>query len=410
MSAPAENWNAKARHAVHTHLWLILSLVVNVFLLVILYAATRPLGIPTVPPSSLENGTLVRTNVLVRHENFTWDQIESTNYEMFVKNLRAVGCPEQTIRDIIVSEVDRIYAHRRLNEVDYPNFQWWKADPDPDVLQSAAQRIQQLDAERRSILNGLLGQGWETSNNEQVCAAAGITLTGPVLGDLPQDIKDSVYAALARTQGKIARYELDQREKSKAVDPMEIVRLREEPLTQVASLLNAKQYEEFALRYTPAAEQLREQFRSQDLTPDQFRTLFIAINAVNGQPAFFYNGTDQAMLKQQQELRNQCDAIIKTTLGEQFYASYELSQDPLYRSSKAMAEQLGVPLTSVSSIYDINRATQSELDRIRKDANMTSDEKVEAISQARVEQQQSLEQVLGPEAFSRWLQTHSGMQ
>ena len=59
------------------------------------------------------------------------------------------------------------------------------------------------------------------------------------------------------------------------------------------------------------------------------------------------------------------------------------------------------------SIYEINRATQTELDRIRNDTTMTSDEKVEALSQAQVEQEQSLEQILGPEAFDRWLQSHA---
>ena len=74
-----------------------------------------------------------------------------------------------------------------------------------------------------------------------------------------------------------------------------------------------------------------------------------------------------------------------------------------------MAEQLGVPEKSVMSVYEINRATQAELDRIRKDSNMTSDEKVEALSQTQVEQQQSLQQILGPEAFERWLQTHTSL-
>jgi DNA-binding TFAR19-related protein (PDSD5 family) len=60
----------------------------------------------------------------------------------------------------------------------------------------------------------------------------------------------------------------------------------------------------------------------------------------------------------------------------------------------------------VNSIYEINRATQAELSRIRKDTNMTSDEKVEAMSQTQVEQQQSLAQILGPEAFQHWLQSN----
>lgn len=36
---------------------------------------------------------------------FRWSQIESTNYFAFVTGLRAIGCPEQTIRDIISADV-----------------------------------------------------------------------------------------------------------------------------------------------------------------------------------------------------------------------------------------------------------------------------------------------------------------
>jgi hypothetical protein len=365
--------------------------------------------VPVVPPSNADNSLLMKTNVVVRHENFTWDQVESTNYETFIKNLRAIGCPEQTIRDIIIAEVDRIYEHRRLEEVAYPNYQWWRSDPDPAVAAEAVAKLQSLEAERQDLLTTLLGPGWGTQDNEMVASRGGITLTGPILGDLSPDLKDAVYAIAARAQRKIEAYQAGQRTLNKPDDPMEMVRLREEPLTQLLGVLNPAQYLEYALRFSPAAQQLREHFRGAQLTQDQFRDLFNAVNSINGQPVFYYNGNDSLLLAQQQQLRAQSDAIVKSVLGDQFYASYQLSQDPLYRSSKATADQLGVPDSSAMSIYEINRATQAELDRIRNDPDMTSDEKVEAISQTQVEQQQSLEQILGPDAFARWLQTHTGV-
>lgn len=44
---------------------------------------------------------------------FHWSQIESTDYRIYIANLRAIGCPEQTIRDIISADVDSLYASRR---------------------------------------------------------------------------------------------------------------------------------------------------------------------------------------------------------------------------------------------------------------------------------------------------------
>lgn len=406
MNTPPPDWNAKAKQALNTHLWLVLSLVANGFLLVFLYIATRPLGQPA-PPLTGDNETLVRTNVVVRRENFTWDQLESTNYVLFIKNLRAVGCPEQTIRDIITSEVDRLYARRKLEEVVYPNYQWWRSEPEPDVVQAAAAKLQALDAERQAVLTTLLGPGWNAQSNEQIAAANDITLTGPILGDLPPEVKETVYAIVARAETKIAAYQQAQREQDRASDPMELVRLREEMLQQLVPVLNAAQYQEFALRYSPSAEQLRGQMRSIDLTPDQFTELYNAVQSINGQPVFYYAGNDPELLKQQQQLRDQMDAVIKTTLGDQLYAAYQLNKDPLYRSSKALAAQLGVPATSITPIYEIYRATQAELNRIRKDNSMSNDEKVEAMSQTQVEQEQSLEVVLGPEAFQRWLDTRT---
>jgi hypothetical protein len=410
MDTPPVNWNAKAKRALNTHLWLILSLVANFFLLIFLYTATETLNVPTVPPSTVDNGLLIKTNVVVRHENFTWDQVESTNYVVFIKNLHAVGCPDQTIRDIIMSEVDRLYARRRLDEVVYPNYQWWLSEPDASVKLAAIAKLQALETERREVLTSLLGPGWDAQSNELIAADGGITLTGPILGDLSPEVKEAVYAIAARAQLKIEAYQAAQAGQNKAVDPMEMVRLREEPLMQLVSVLSPAQYEEYALRYSPAAQQLRTQMRSLTLTQNQFRDLFDAISSILWQPVFYYAGDDSYLLGQQKQLRAQSDAVIKATLGDQLYAAYQLNQDPLYRSAKTMAEQLGVPETLVPSIYEINRATQAELDRIRKDSTMTSDEKVEALSQTQVEQQQSLQQVLGPEAFQRWLQTHTSLR
>ncbi len=41
---------------------------------------------------------------------FDWSQIESADYRVYVANLRRIGCPEQTVRDIITADVHALYA------------------------------------------------------------------------------------------------------------------------------------------------------------------------------------------------------------------------------------------------------------------------------------------------------------
>jgi hypothetical protein len=384
--------------------WLIVSVAFNVFLAAFVYVASKPMEQTTVPVSPALDNVILKTNVVVRRENFTWDQLQSTNYATLIKNLRAIGCPEQTIRDIITSDVNHIYARRRVTEVNYPNYQWWKSSPDPALVQAAEEKVQSLEQERRDLLAGLLGANWNPEARELIAARAGITLTGPILGDLSAAVKLAVLDIVAAAQQKIEAYQERQRLAGDAIDPMEMVRLREEPLVPLASVLAPEAYDEFLLRYAPAAQQLREMMRALDLTPDQFRDLFSALGGIIGQPVFFYTGSDPGLLKQQQQLAAQSEAVVKATLGA-VYTAYQLNQDPVYQSSQVLAQQLNLPASAIPPIYQINRATQVELDRIRQDDTLSNDEKIQALAQTRVQEEQTLEQLLGPDAFQRWLKT-----
>src|ERR1051326_4732822 len=43
---------------------------------------------------------------------FDWLALESSDYRRYIANLRAAGCPEQTIRDLIITDLDRSYRQR----------------------------------------------------------------------------------------------------------------------------------------------------------------------------------------------------------------------------------------------------------------------------------------------------------
>lgn len=44
---------------------------------------------------------------------FQWIQIESSDYRQYAANLRAIGCPEQTLREIILADIQDLYAAKR---------------------------------------------------------------------------------------------------------------------------------------------------------------------------------------------------------------------------------------------------------------------------------------------------------
>src|SRR5258705_5916727 len=46
-------------------------------------------------------------------QSFGWRMVESEDYKKYIANLRAIGCPEETIRDIIKADVNKLFASRK---------------------------------------------------------------------------------------------------------------------------------------------------------------------------------------------------------------------------------------------------------------------------------------------------------
>src|SRR5439155_18080321 len=56
-----------------------------------------PTWSPTTPPATTQ---------------FSWAAVEAEDYRQYIANLRAIDCPEETIRDIIIADVNKLYAPR----------------------------------------------------------------------------------------------------------------------------------------------------------------------------------------------------------------------------------------------------------------------------------------------------------
>src|SRR5262245_61407831 len=44
---------------------------------------------------------------------FDWRLVESEDYKKYIANLRSIGCPEETIRDIIIADVNKLFESRK---------------------------------------------------------------------------------------------------------------------------------------------------------------------------------------------------------------------------------------------------------------------------------------------------------
>ena len=344
---------------------------------------------------------LIRTNVIVRRQYFTWREVESDDYPTYIANLREIRCPEQTIRDIIIADVNGLYARKRAMEIVTPEQQWWRTEPDTNVLKLAAAKIRELDRERRELLARLLGPGWESGDlvNLPRPSRTPIPLDGPVLGALPDEIKQSVEEISIRSQERISAYTEAQRQAGKPLDPVELGRLRQQTRTELASVLSPFQLEEFLLRYSQNASSLRAelgQLKFFNATPDEFRAVFRGTDTIDMQLQMLAGATDPGSLARRRSLEQQRLNAIKDVLGPARFAQYQMLHDPAYRDAYATALDAGNP-ESAQLIYQINQAAAAEAGRIRGETNLTAEQRAIELKKAELEQLKAAATALGQE-------------
>jgi len=329
------------------------------------------------------------TNVLVRRQFFSWHELESDDYPTYIANLREIACPEQTIRDIIIADVDALYARKRAQEILTPAQQWWRSEPDPSVLRSAIQKARELEQERRALLVRLLGTNWESGDlvNLPRPSHAGVVLDGPLLGALPQEAQQAIQEVNARSADRMQAYLAAQTAAGKVPDPVEVAKLRQQTRDELARVLSPPQLEEFLLRYSQDASDLRADLGRLgyfNATSNEFRMIFRATDSFDQQIQVL-SGTDPNTVAQRNSLESARENAIKLALGPARYEEYRDLQDPLYRQSMAQALEAGTP-EAAATIYQINLAAQSQQDSIRADTNLTASQKSLQLKQLELDQ------------------------
>ena len=97
--------------------------------------------------------------------DFKWAMLESEDYKEYIVRLRAIGCPEQTIRDIIIADVNSLYGAKiaalRPPAADY---KFWKTNDREarNAYRDRERKKEELERERNKLIKELLGVDLDT--------------------------------------------------------------------------------------------------------------------------------------------------------------------------------------------------------------------------------------------------------
>jgi hypothetical protein len=356
-------------------------------------ATTRPLVEPR-PARVVETATV--TNA------FHWANVESDNYKAYIANLRAIGCPEETIRDIIIADVNKLFAGRVAAL--YPSaqdFPFWKVE---DRAARAEERARErkrrdLEKEKRDLIQELLGIDYEV----EVAKFSGRPDDEYYRHGFLSPEKQEQLKALQEKYRELERAATNEGGgRGDPVNRAKIAALRAQQQAEMAQLLGPADYEQYQLRNSWTARDMREHLASFQPTEAEFKEVFKLRKAYDDQFGFPRDGGDEAAREQRRQAQQQLDEQIKGILGEPRYHDYQLAQDERYREMYDFTQQNNLPKTTAETLYDMRKSAEQAKRAVDADPALPPEQRQATLTAIAQETRATISATLPPEVFKEF--------
>jgi hypothetical protein len=115
----------------------------------------------TRPPVNEQIAAAPSAPVQIAPKPFHWSQLDDNDYHVYVNNLRAIGCPEPTLRAIVTADVNAVFRRYSLDLEhklsDMAGASWSVQLANVDYEQALKRRLEQLPGEKAAEIDDYLG-------------------------------------------------------------------------------------------------------------------------------------------------------------------------------------------------------------------------------------------------------------
>ncbi|MDB6028047.1 MAG: hypothetical protein JWM68_4270 [Verrucomicrobiales bacterium] len=306
-----------------------------------------------------------------------WSQIESADYLVFIKNLRALRCPKTTIRDIIVADVEDNFSQRREATVREPVSAFWQLLVEEDSMEKMVgekePQLRQLHSEKEDTLAAILGPLYESKsyfniNNEAVAR----------LGFLSEQKREQVLALREQFEG----YFLEAHQSRDTNVPPLGMRL--EPINSsfekaLAKILNSSELEEYELQMAPAAQGLRRRLDWFGPTESEFRKIYAIQKPIEADHTNLLYAPNNLSEKDIASIQNTVDEQFILALSPERRADFERSQKEDFRRLYAFTQRLDLPRETAVRLHDIEKEIKKKIQQLQADRTLSQEERTQQL-------------------------------
>jgi hypothetical protein len=369
-------------------------------------AAPRPAApaVQTAPERS--SAPTVETPAGVR----SWEDLQRDDLKEFIRRLRAAACPEETIQDLILAEVNRRFAarQRELWPENSRPYEFWKVNKqNPEETRKNRERMRaqrQLWHEKSALLVELLGVDVEKERRKADGISEGWDYYDSRVSYLPADKREAVQKYLEEFEDQ--QFALHERNRGMwdAQARAEQRQLEAERLQGLAQWLTPAELREFELRQSQLASQLTHDLRALPLNREQYEAIF-DIRKKYGESIYNY-GDDEDMKtahERAEKTKKSMQAELAAALGPEKALEYKRAQDYQYQELARLAKRHDLPTDTAAKVYDFKEAAEDAVKQLKADTTLTDERRQEALNKIRDETQQAVQTALGGAHYTNYL-------
>lgn len=314
--------------------------------------ATPDKSVPAIASKRALAGTQTVTNVVSR--TFGWEAVESPDYREYIENLRSVGCPDETIRDIIIADVNKLYDRKKKEMRGKPKeYEFWK--PGFAILSTVDSRNMEISVKLEKEKNSLLRALGIEPDSKNSAMTAMMNPMDAMLGFLDEGKKSRVMEMMMEFQAKMVKAS-----EGGQTDPSELGKVQQGMEEAIASLLSAEEYLDFKLRFSPTANSMRQTLGGFDPTKEEFLTIFKLRNEFDTTHSRYRRSSETEEEKNQRE---EDEVLLKTAiqdaLGKDRYADYEMSKDRSFRQAYSAAKRSKLGAAEAKAAWQMRKEAEN---------------------------------------------------
>lgn len=315
------------------------------------------------------------------------DSLTASDLKGLVRRLQEAGFPRHVIRAVVYAEVNERFAARQAALRQQGNEDVYWSNPRRmrmDTSQVAANRA--LNLERSQLVKEVLGDLGPDDNPlaESFRRRQYGDLPGEKVQQLEQvlndynELRSEIYASaqgmlLPEDQEKLAYIEREQR-------------------ADIEQLLTSKEREEYALRSSALANQIRSRFQGFEATEDEYRAIYAAVRAAGlGESMTGGPTTPEAARAQEAQVA----AAIEASLSPERLAEYQRGSDPRYAAALRLTSRLNLPATAAGELVGIQSQALERATQLQADPQLTPEQKAAQLKVITSQAEQRISRTLG---------------